>query len=164
MLGRLRRGVRAGFPPLFGFGLLIGYPAAVAAGSSSPLPGDPGAGAVIYQQNCVACHGANLQGGIGKRLNPIEVDHDNAAFIIATVTHGIPDTQMPGWGQANDGPLTEQQIKDVASFILARQGQKTSRPAASSTNGAVPWIAAGMIALVGVALLLIVRLSRKTVP
>src|SRR5690348_1213162 len=39
---------------------------------SGALPGDPTKGATIYGQNCSTCHGANLEGGIGAVLNPID--------------------------------------------------------------------------------------------
>src|SRR5258707_1389828 len=47
----------------------------LADASPSPtvaLPGDPIRGATLYGANCATCHGANLEGGIGAVLNPID--------------------------------------------------------------------------------------------
>src|SRR5260370_16619256 len=47
----------------------------LADASPSPtvaLPGDPTHGAALYGANCATCHGANLEGGIGAVLNPID--------------------------------------------------------------------------------------------
>ena len=100
--------------------------AVFAAGSSSAsaLPGNPSNGASVFAQNCTACHGANLEGGVGPRLNPLTQlpgvkDPKDPNYLISTVTdgrHGDPgySTAMPAFGST----LSAQQIKDVVSYIL----------------------------------------------
>ena len=62
-------------PPAFEFGAVA--PPSELAKFFSPLPdgrglpagaGSVAQGKVVYQQQCVACHGQNLEGGIGDRL------------------------------------------------------------------------------------------------
>jgi mono/diheme cytochrome c family protein len=86
--------------------------------------GDPAHGAQVYQSaGCTTCHGSNLGGGVGPRLNRIQHLPTTAAgkdldpdFLISTITNGIPGTQMqPKGGNQN---LTDQDIKDLAAFII----------------------------------------------
>ena len=121
MLPRPARLASAGLAFLAPALVLVTTSAALAASETAALPGDPINGKAVYDANCVACHGASLQGGIGKRLSPIQKGHDNADFIIGTVTNGVKGTQMPAWGAANGGALDSRQISDVASYILSRQ-------------------------------------------
>ena len=88
---------------------------------STALPGDPNNGATIYAQNCATCHGTSLEGNIGPTLNPIQklpgVSNPlDPTYLITTISNGIPGTAMPAW--AGPGKLSDQQIKDVASFII----------------------------------------------
>ena len=62
-------------PPVFGFGVVA--PPSELAAFFSPLPdgrglpagsGSVAQGKIVYQEQCVACHGQNLEGGIGGRL------------------------------------------------------------------------------------------------
>jgi len=98
--------------------------AVFAAGSSTALPGNPAAGATVFSQNCTACHGANLEGGVGPRLNPLtQLPHvtnpKDPNYLIHTITTGRSGD--PGFSAAMPsfaGTLSAQNIKDVASFIL----------------------------------------------
>ena len=88
----------------------------------TPIPnveGDPNTGAVLFAQNCEVCHGENGQGRVGATLAKnwpgIRPDLD----IRAIIQNGVRGTVMPAWGQANGGPLTEQEIRDIVAFILA---------------------------------------------
>jgi mono/diheme cytochrome c family protein len=117
---------------------------ALAATAPSDLPGDPTRGKAIYQSNCIACHGVSLQGGVGKRLNPIQKGHDNASFIITTITGGVRGTQMPAWATANGGSLDDQQIRDLASFILASQSASAPPEAGQVAQSTIAWVGAGV--------------------
>ena len=95
---------------------------AVATGATT-LPGDPQHGATLYAQDCTVCHGANLEGGIGAVLNPIEklpgvTDPLDPAFLIQVITNGRTDggRVMPAKGGHTE--LTDQDVKDLAAFII----------------------------------------------
>jgi mono/diheme cytochrome c family protein len=133
---------------------------AFAAAQPTDLPGNANEGRAIYGANCVVCHGVSLQGGIGKRLNPIQEGHDNAGFITATVTDGVKGTQMPAWGMANGGSLDQQQIDDVAAFILTSQHRPTLTAPGPLTLSTIAWVAVGVLAMV-VATFLLARFNMR---
>ena len=91
------------------------------------VEGDPSAGAVVYQENCVMCHGARGEGRFGAPLAKAWPSTDPATYIRQVVSDGIEGSVMPTWGQAGGGPLSDKNIADVAAFVL------TLEPAASPT-------------------------------
>jgi mono/diheme cytochrome c family protein len=103
-------------------------PGSSPASGAAALPGDPQKGATLYAQNCATCHGAGLEGGIGAVLNPIEklpgVSNPlDPAFLIDIITNGRQpqagdpkQTPMPAKGGNNK--LTEQDVKDLAAYII----------------------------------------------
>lgn len=77
----------------------------------------------LYRQHCSACHGDNGNGDSRARrgLNPPPRDFTTASAwqtldrerMIASVTHGRPNTAMVGW----EGRLTEAQIAGVVDYV-----------------------------------------------
>jgi len=51
----------------------------------------------LLRQDCGACHGLTLKGGLGPALLPSALDGKPAAFLAATILHGRPGTPMPPW-------------------------------------------------------------------
>ena len=109
-----------------------GYP-----GPAVNLQGDVQAGAQVYVDNCLKCHGDQGQGGIDNpgsddgtipELNPIDetlIDPDLKVFAINLdffLEHGStpagdnPKQVMPAWG--DEGKLTPQQIADVIAYVI----------------------------------------------
>ena len=135
--------------------------------ASVTLPGDPAKGATLYAQNCTTCHGANLEGGIGATLNPIDrlpgvsnpLDPDFLIQIIAngrTPQAGDPK-QVPMPAKGGNDKLTDQDVKDMAAFII----QQNSLPpgAAPLSPGelakrTILWVSIGIIAMVFITYLL----------
>jgi disulfide bond formation protein DsbB len=133
--------------------------------SSAPLPGDPAKGQTLYNTNCATCHGASLTGGIGPALNPIEklpnvANPLDPAFLIAIITNGRQpqagdprQTQMPPKG--NNPNLTEQDIKDLAAYII--QQNSTGEVPLSANELAkrtMLWVGIGIIGMVFITYLL----------
>jgi cytochrome c oxidase cbb3-type subunit III len=99
-------------------------------------------GRAAFNENCAPCHRV---GGVGAKGFPNLTDDDwlwggTPAAIQQTITHGIrnadPDSrqsQMPRFGA--DGILNQQQISDVADFVMTLSHQKA--PADAAQRGAV---------------------------
>lgn len=90
------------------------------------LPGDPTAGATVYAENCATCHGANLEGGIGATLNPIDklpgvANPLDPNFLINIISNGR--TPQPGDPKQQPMPewkdkLSPTDIRNVAAYII----------------------------------------------
>jgi len=75
------------------------------------------AGQKLYAANCVACHGADLHGGIGANLVDATWIHGGKPTdIYATVQKGVLDKGMPTWGPV----LGPARIADVVAFIISQ--------------------------------------------
>lgn len=86
-----------------------------------PLPdveGDPSQGSVVYQVNCIVCHGDRGQGRFGKALAQSWPANQPEVFIRQVVREGISGTVMPAWAQDLGGPLSEGDIDNVTAFVL----------------------------------------------
>jgi mono/diheme cytochrome c family protein len=113
------------------------------------VDGDPNNGFGIYQQNCAACHGENGEGRIGAQLAVFDALNPGAN-VLQTVSEGRPGTVMPAWHEDNGGPLTDQEVQDVAAYVLslhrdaAPAGGEQTIPSGSS----LPLIVIGALILI----------------
>jgi mono/diheme cytochrome c family protein len=130
--------------------------------SGPALPGDPAKGATLFATNCATCHGASLGGGIGPALNPITLlpgvksaaQALDPTVLISIITNGRVhqpgdpgSVNMPAKG--GNTSLTDQDIKDLASFIIVQN--LTGEPPLSANELAkrtMLWVG---IAIVGMA-------------
>jgi cytochrome c5 len=122
------------------------------------LPGDPTRGTTLYGQNRATCHGANLEGGIGATLNPIDKlpgvpNSLDPNFLIDIITNGRQpqagdpkQTAMPPKG--GNTSLTDQDVKDLASYII-QQNQTGSPPlsAGELAKRTILWVSIAIIAM-----------------
>lgn len=51
----------------------------------------------LLSQDCGACHGLRMTGGLGPELTRAALAGKPRDSLIATLTHGRPGTAMPGW-------------------------------------------------------------------
>jgi cytochrome c551 len=95
------------------------------AGTASPgagnaSPGTPGAGTTtidaqaVYKQNCVICHGVNLEGGVGKNLQKVG-SRLTPDLITATITNGHGG--MPPF----QGKLKPEEITALSVWLAAKK-------------------------------------------
>ncbi|MEW5829367.1 MAG: cytochrome c [Chloroflexota bacterium] len=93
-------------------------------GWTNPLMGDAAAvaaGKVVFEQNCVSCHGATGvgDGEAGVALDPPPADLHKVNelagedFIYFVINEGVEGTSMVSW----KGTLSEEQIQQVAAYI-----------------------------------------------
>lgn len=51
----------------------------------------------LVRQDCGACHGMTLQGGLGSPLTSAALRDKPAESLVATILQGRPGTAMPAW-------------------------------------------------------------------
>jgi mono/diheme cytochrome c family protein len=142
----------------------------LADASPSPtvaLPGDPTHGAALYGANCATCHGANLEGGLGAVLNPIDklpgvTNSLDPAFLIQIITNGR-DPQagdpksIPMPKKGGNPNLTDQDIKDLAAYIIQQNQINPSSlplPAGELAKRTIFWVGIGILSMLFVTFLL----------
>lgn len=96
---------------LTGLWMLAGIPALAAAGPSA----DEFAATVrLVRQDCGACHGMTLQGGLGTPLTRTALAGQTAQALAVIILHGKPGTAMPPWKTL----LSEEQALWIAERLL----------------------------------------------
>jgi len=76
-------------------------------------------GKSIYDGNCAACHGAELQGTVGPNLTDAYWLHGGSVGdIFKVIRDGVPAKGMIAW----KGQLSPAQIQQVTSYIISKDG------------------------------------------
>jgi cytochrome c oxidase cbb3-type subunit 3 len=133
--------------PLFGHkGMVAEYTAeveaAAAVASSRPAPAGPGVlvaatdeetlkqGEAIFNSQtslCASCHRPDLGGLVGPDLTDALWLHGcSAAEVVASIKTGYPTRGMLPYG--SNSALNDEQLRQVASFILSRRGSAPVNP------------------------------------
>ncbi len=68
----------------------------------------------MVRQDCGACHGMHLNGGLGPALTPAALKDMPLESVSATIFHGRPGTPMPPW----QGMLNETEARWIAQRLL----------------------------------------------
>lgn len=90
--------------------------------------------AVLYGQNCAACHGANGQNGPAIDLaNPEYQALVDDASLRKWISGGMPGTEMPAFAQSAGGMLTDAQVNAIVAGM-----RKAWSPSTSSGNAPPP--------------------------
>ncbi|MFZ5910252.1 MAG: cytochrome c [Chloroflexota bacterium] len=77
-------------------------------------------GRQLYVDNCVTCHGSRGEGGVGSVLNDsVFLKKASNDMLFAIISTGRPNTVMPAWGQVYGGMFTDEEIRDIVTFIRA---------------------------------------------
>ena len=84
--------------------------------------GDPKRGAQIYTQNCAVCHGPEGKGRVGANLSATFGGINPKAFFEGVITNGVANSPMPAWSQEKGGPLSKQDVADVAAYVAGLTG------------------------------------------
>ncbi len=80
--------------------------------------GDVENGKKLFGEYCAVCHGYDGQGRVGASLAGWFSSIDPEAFVKATVSDGVAGT-MPAFAQSKGGPLADQEIDDIAAYVLS---------------------------------------------
>lgn len=84
----------------------------------------------VFDQNCVACHGKALEGGVGPNLTDKFYLHGGQlADVFQVIREGVPAKGMISW----KGKLSDEEILQVASYIKTMEG--TNPPNAKAPQG-----------------------------
>jgi cytochrome c55X len=82
------------------------------ASAEPPTPARQAQLVHLVRQDCGACHGLTLRGGLGSALTPEALRGKPADSLVATVLHGRPGTAMP--------PFKSLLTEDEARWIVAQ--------------------------------------------
>jgi len=116
--------------------IAFGFTVSLAAAQDSP--GDPERGGELYVENCSMCHGIEGKGRVGASLEQFPGIQASSA-LEQTISEGIDGSVMPAWGRAAGGPLTSQDIADIAAYILdAFHGTSPIAPAPTYQPPEIP--------------------------
>lgn len=116
---------------------------------------DVALGRSLYAANCSSCHGTNAEGGVASHPDPnvtaawpapaldniatryagSNVVNDIEYFINQTLYQGRPGTPMPAWGSAFAGPMNDQQIESITTYLLSIQTGELEEPNAEAFVG-----------------------------
>ena len=84
----------------------------------------------VFMANCIVCHQALGQGGIGPNLTDSYWLHGGKPSQIAqTIQNGVPEKGMPTW----KGVLSPDTIRHVAAFVVSLKG--SNPPGAKGPQG-----------------------------
>jgi cytochrome c oxidase cbb3-type subunit III len=113
---------------LVALALLVG--ACGGGGSEESSAADVAAGKELFTNNCATCHGAEGAGGsTGPVLKAKEFLEDLSEEQLANkVDVGIPGTAMVGWGRDFGGPFNDEQLRQVAVYLLSFKDTAPSVP------------------------------------
>lgn len=75
----------------------FGAPGNVGDGDSAPAPARQRELLQLLRQDCGACHGLRLTGGLGPALTPDALKEKAPASLAAAIVHGRAGTAMPPW-------------------------------------------------------------------
>ncbi len=84
--------------------LRLAWIAALFAGSAACALADPAPARraeliALVRQDCGACHGLTLKGGLGPSLEPAALAEKDPAQLEFVILHGRRGTPMPPWGE-----------------------------------------------------------------
>jgi mono/diheme cytochrome c family protein len=114
------------------------------------------AGALLFQNNCIGCHGVQGQGipGVAPALNAADLFNGERLkkagytgkvedYIRSTIAAGRPvksnpayPNPMPTWGQTYGGPLRADQVDNLVAFIMNWKDQGLAAGATPGAGGA----------------------------
>lgn len=83
------------------------------AALAQPLPARRGELVELVRQDCGACHGLTLKGGLGPSLEPAALAGKDPEMLSFVVLHGRRGTPMPPWR----GHLSEDEARWIVESL-----------------------------------------------
>jgi cytochrome c oxidase cbb3-type subunit 3 len=95
--------------------------------------------AILYGENCAACHGLDGKNGPGRPLNSaLYLAIIPRDVLQKTIENGRPGTAMPAWARSQGGPLTDKQIAALVNGIEQHWAKPESFQGAALPSYAAP--------------------------
>jgi cytochrome c55X len=85
----------------------------LASAAAQPAPERRAQLVELVRQDCGACHGLTLKGGLGPSLEPAALAGKDTEFLSFVVLHGRRGTPMPPWR----GLLTEEEARWIVESL-----------------------------------------------
>ncbi len=141
---------------------LIAYMATWESGNTPPLPapnvgsvpdhvpdyfGDAHAGAVTYADFCSGCHGATGEGRGQKAFPRLRFEPEQT---ITLVRDGTANVYMPAFGVQQGGPLDDQQLTDLETYLASWEMNTEKQKESGTTGVSVLLIVTGAAIIAGV--------------
>jgi mono/diheme cytochrome c family protein len=83
----------------------------------------------IFSANCAQCHGNNATGGSAPTLDSSQfLKNTSDAQIFALVTGGVSGTEMPAWSLDYGGTFTDEQVRQVVTYLRSLEPRAPSVP------------------------------------
>jgi mono/diheme cytochrome c family protein len=83
----------------------------------------------LFANNCASCHGRAATGGSAPTLNAKQfltsTSDEQARLLIAG---GVSGTSMPAWSLDFGGPLTDEQVRQLVTYLRSLQPSAPSVP------------------------------------
>lgn len=88
-------------------------------------------GKQLFSADCAQCHGnAATGGGSAPTLNSSQfLKSTSDAQIFALVSGGVSGTEMPAWGLDYGGTFTDEQVRQVTTYLRSLEPKAPSVPA-----------------------------------
>lgn len=86
-------------------------------------------GASLFATNCASCHGKGANGGSAPVLNAKEfLKSTTDSQVQNLIAGGVPGTEMPAWALEFGGTLTDEQVRQVATYLRSLEPAAPSVP------------------------------------
>jgi len=93
-------------------------------------------GSQLFANNCSSCHGKNATGGTAPVLNAKEFLKATTDPQIQTlIAGGISGTEMPAWNLQYGGTLTDEQVRQITTYLRSLEPTAPSVPNWRSGKG-----------------------------
>lgn len=81
----------------------------------------------LFVADCGVCHGTTADGKPGPDLHSQPMQKHSKDEIVRIMTEGIPNSMMPAFGKAHQGPLSAEEINSVADYIVQNASAPTNK-------------------------------------
>ena len=86
-------------------------------------------GTALFAKNCASCHGKGGNGGTAPVLNAKEFLKATTDEQIQTlVSAGVPGSEMPAWSLDYGGTMTEEQVRQLVTYLRSLEAKAPSVP------------------------------------